>query len=159
MPYLIDGHNLIPKIGLQLDDPNDEMELVTILQEFLRLSRREAAVYFDAAPPGEAPIKRFGRVTAHFVPLGTTADSAIKLRLRKLAGAARNWIIVSSDREVQDAAHAAHARTLSSDEFANQLKTAGKGEGGGRSALRTVEDEALPPGEIDEWLRLFDKHK
>jgi hypothetical protein len=77
MPYLIDGHNLIPKTGLRLDAVDDEMELIMMLQEFLRRSRREAEVYFDGAPPGEALTKRFGRVTAHFVPLGTTAESAI----------------------------------------------------------------------------------
>ena len=37
MPYLIDGHNLIPKLGLRLDSVDDEMELVAILQEFCRL--------------------------------------------------------------------------------------------------------------------------
>ena len=95
MPYLIDGHNLIPKLGLRLDSPDDEMELVGILQEFCRLRRREVEVYFDGAPVGQASIKKFGIVTAHFVRLGTTADSAIKIRLEKLGRAARNWIVVS----------------------------------------------------------------
>jgi hypothetical protein len=35
---LIDGHNLIPKLGLRSDSSDDEMELAAILQEFrLRL--------------------------------------------------------------------------------------------------------------------------
>jgi hypothetical protein len=52
MPYLIDGHNLIPKLGLRLDSMEDEMELVSILQEFCRLEDRQVEVYFDGAPPG-----------------------------------------------------------------------------------------------------------
>lgn len=40
MPYLIDGHNLIPKLGLRLDSMDDEMELVAILQEYARLERK-----------------------------------------------------------------------------------------------------------------------
>ena len=36
MPYLIDGHNLIPKLGLRLESLDDEMELIAILQEFCR---------------------------------------------------------------------------------------------------------------------------
>ena len=28
MPYLIDGHNLIPKLGLRLDELDDEIELI-----------------------------------------------------------------------------------------------------------------------------------
>ncbi len=57
MPYLIDGHNLIPKLGLRLDSPDDEMELAAILQEFARLNRREVEVYFDGAPAGPTLIR------------------------------------------------------------------------------------------------------
>ena len=101
MSYLIDGHNLIPKLGLRLNSPDDEMQLIGILQEFCRLQRREAEVYFDGAPVGQAHTQKVGIVTAHFVRLGTTADSAIKNRLEKLGRGARNWIVVSSDREVK----------------------------------------------------------
>ena len=39
MPYLIDGHNLIPKVGLHLDSPDDEMELVAIRAALSRLTK------------------------------------------------------------------------------------------------------------------------
>jgi len=118
MSYLIDGHNLIPKLGLRLDSPDDEMQLIGILQEFCRLQRREAEVYFDGAPAGQARTQKFGIITAHFVRLGTTADSAIKNRLEKLGRAARNWIVVSSDHAVQDSARVVHADVTSSEKFA-----------------------------------------
>jgi hypothetical protein len=41
MPYLIDGHNLIPKLGLRLDSMDDEQELIAILQEYARLERKK----------------------------------------------------------------------------------------------------------------------
>src|SRR4030095_6718911 len=82
MPYLIDGHNLIPKLGLRLDSPDDEMELIAILQEFSRLERRQVEVFFDGAPAGQARTRKLGSVTAHFVRLGTTADDAIRNRLK-----------------------------------------------------------------------------
>src|SRR5262245_12409929 len=122
MPYLIDGHNLIPKLGLHLDAPEDEAELVSILQDFSRLQRRTTEVYFDGAPAGQARTQKFGTVTAHFVRLGLSADSAIIQRLRDLRGDARNWIVVSSDREVQNAARALHASVASSEEFADLLR-------------------------------------
>ncbi|MBL0344247.1 hypothetical protein [Candidatus Villigracilis affinis] len=50
MPYLIDGHNLIPKVGLRLDSPNDELELARLLQDFARIKRQPVEVYFDGAP-------------------------------------------------------------------------------------------------------------
>ena len=38
MPYLIDGHNLIPKVaGLSLKAVDDEMQLIELLQEFCRI--------------------------------------------------------------------------------------------------------------------------
>ena len=151
MPYLIDGHNLIPKLVLHLYSPDDELELIALLQEYSRLSRRESEVYFDGAPVGEAGTKKFGGVTAHFVRLGTTADSAIKARLKKLARPARNWIVVSSDHEVQNAASSAHAGVASSEEFAVQLKRLQ------HSVSKPVVEKKLSLEEVEEWLKLFDK--
>lgn len=162
MSYLIDGHNLIPKLGLRLDSIDDEMELVTILQEFCRLERRTAEVYFDGAPAGQSGTRRFGMVTAHFIRLGTTADNAIKTRLAKLERAARNWIVVSSDREVQDSARNAHAEFTSSESFAGQL-TRACGTGAGKQAreatAKPAAEQNLSAEEVDEWLRFFNEKK
>src|SRR5512140_502536 len=102
MPYLIDGHNLIPKLGLRLDSFDDELELVGRLNEYCRLSRKTGLeVYFDNAAPGSPETRRMGLLTAHFVRKPRIADEAIRLRLKKLGKAARNWTVVSSDRSVQ----------------------------------------------------------
>lgn len=153
MPYLIDGHNLIPKLGLSLDSPDDEMDLVFILQEFARLSGRAIEVYFDGAPAGESGKRRFGSVTAHFVRLGTTADSAIRARIRSLEGAAHNWIVVSSDHEIQDAARADRVDVISSDQFASKLKKLIRSGAGANS----IEDRKLSAAEVEDWLKLFEK--
>ncbi|HLO30861.1 MAG TPA: NYN domain-containing protein, partial [Anaerolineales bacterium] len=116
MPYLIDGHNLIPKLGLRLDSIDDEMELIAILQEFCRLEhtpRGHVEVFFDGAPAAQAGTRKLGAVTAHFVRLGTTADDAIRNRLKMLRKSARNWTVVSSDRQVQAEARAAFAEVVS----------------------------------------------
>ncbi len=150
MPYLIDGHNLIPKLGLRLDSVDDELELVAILQEFCRLERRQVDVYFDGAPTSHAGMRKFGKVTAYFVVLGRSADEAIRGRLKKMGKSAKNWIVVSSDRQVQAEARSARAETISSDVFAKTLKQvmnsprAAKGE-------RTVSKD-----EVSAWLKLFE---
>jgi predicted RNA-binding protein with PIN domain len=150
MPYLVDGHNLIPKVGLRLDSMDDEMELVTILQEFARLRRRQVEVYFDGAPAGQAGTRSLGTVKAHFVRAGTTADDAIRRRLRKMGRAAKNWTVVSSDREVQAEARSARAEVLSSDEFARLLQQTPRGE-----ASKPAADKKVSPSEVDEWLNIF----
>ena len=157
MQYLVDGHNLIPKAGLRLDAPDDEMDLVTILQQFGGRARAAVEVYVDGAPPGQARTTHWGIVVAHFVPLGTTADDAIKARLLQLGRAAPDWTVVSSDREIQQAARKARAKVMSAETFARQLTAL---------ALRRdrraspASSRAVPPltdEEIRRWLDEFEK--
>src|SRR5215216_6083127 len=124
MPYMIDGHNLIPKLGLRLDAPDDEMELIQVLQEFRRRTGKDLEVYFDGAPASHAGSRKVGTITAHFVRLGTTADNAIRTQLRRLGKGAKNWTVVSSDRQVQAEANAVRAEVVSSETFAALLKQA-----------------------------------
>ena len=147
MPYLIDGHNLIPKLGLRLDSIDDETELIGILQEFCRLEQKQVEVFFDGAP--QAKTKKQGRVTANFVRLGTTADDAIRNRLKRLGKSAKNWTVVSSDRQVQSNARAAHAEVLSSDAFAGMLRHT--------RARKPDGEQTLSPKEVEDWLKLFEE--
>jgi hypothetical protein len=153
MPYLIDGHNLIPKLGLRLDSMDDEMELIAILQEFSRLERRQVEVYFDGAPTPHAGTRKLGTVTAHFVPLGTTADDAIRSRLKKMGKSAKNWTVISSDRQVQAEARAAQAEVISSDSFAGTLKHARN------TSPKPTNNRKLSNQEVDDWLKLFEERK
>jgi len=153
MPYLIDGHNLIPKLGLRLDSMDDEMELIAILQEFYRLEHKQVEVYFDGAPAPHAGTRRLGTVTAHFVLLGTTADDAIRKRLKKMGKSAKNWTVVSSDRQVQADARAAQAEVISSDSFVGTLKQARN------TAPKLTNDRKLSTKEVDDWLKLFEERK
>ena len=152
MPYLIDGHNLIPKLGLRLDSMDDEMDLVGRLQEYSRLKRAQVEVFFDGAPAGQASTRKAGMVTAHFVRLGSSADAAIEGRLIKLKRTAKNWTVVSSDRRVQRAAGAAQARAMSAEEFAREMA--------GVQSKRPVKpkgESGLSPEEVEEWLTFFEK--
>jgi len=155
MPYLIDGHNLIPKLGLRLDSIDDEMELIAILQEFCRVERRQVEVFFDGAPAAQAGSRKLGSLTAHFVRLGNTADNAIRIRLERLGKSAKNWSVVSSDRQVQAEARAAKAEVISSDSFAGMLKQAHDSSPG------PGEERKLTPKEVDDWLKFFEdrRHK
>lgn len=152
MSYLIDGHNLIPKVsGLSLRQMDDEARLVELLQVFCRVRRKKVEVYFDQAPPGRAGTRHFGMVTAHFVRQGLAADEVILERLNRLQQAARNWIVVTSDRHIQVQARSMLAQVISSEEFSvqlseAQLQTAEKG----KNQPEPINDE-----EVEEWLRIF----
>lgn len=151
MPYLIDGHNLIPKLGLRLDSIDDEMDLIAILQEFCRVEHKQVEVFFDGAPADQAGTRKFGALTAHFVRLGDNADNAIRNRLKRLGKGARNWTVISSDRQVQAEARAVHAEVTPSDVFAGMVKQARK------SASKPSAERNLSAKEVEDWLKLFEE--
>ena len=153
MPYLIDGHNLIPKIpGLMLEDVDDENQLLELLIKFCQHQGKHVEVFFDNPPPGGLRARNYGMVVARFVRQGTSADEAIRGRLVRLGRAARNWTVVSSDQEIQVEARAVRAHYISSEAFAELLlKTldeAHKDKG-------EHEENNMDPKELDDWLKLF----
>lgn len=154
MPYLIDGHNLIPKIpGLSLRAIDDEMQLIEMLQEFCRRrGKQQIVVFFDKAPPGGRRVRVFGAVTARFVSEGSTADAAIMKRLADLGRAARNWTVVSSDRQVIAAARSKHAVSMSSEDFGSLLTNTLNDATNQDSSDADID---ISDEEMDEWLQLF----
>ncbi len=154
MPYLIDGHNLIPKLGISLGDPQAEMEMIEHLQVFCRLKKTQVEIYFDGGIAGQPVLRKYGSVRAHFVRKGIIADAAIEARLLKLGRAARNWSVVSSDQRVQAAAREVHAKVFSSDEFARLVYEAGTSQSNNKKT-----DVKLSPEDVSEWLEVFNAKK
>jgi uncharacterized protein len=151
MHYLIDGHNLIPHVrGMSLSALDDEMALVGRLQEFCRVKRAVVEVYFDRGQNRSLSRRPLGRVTAIFVPQGTIADEAIRQRLHGLGKAARNWTVVSADRQVQAEARAVRAQVVSSEAFADELDRLPV-----RKGKTAAGEPALGPDEVEEWMRYF----
>ena len=149
MSYLIDGHNLIPRMpGLSLRQVNDEEDLI---QVYCGMKQKNAVVYFDGAPAGYSGKRKYGRVTAIFVRQGRTADEAIRDHLRRLGNAARNWQVVTSDRQVAAEAVSVRAMVISSDEFAAQVV-----EGITHPpANHQREEQKLSWQEVQEWMDIF----
>lgn len=153
MPYLIDGHNLIPKIpSLDLQEIDDEIELIQLLQVFCQKTRKKIEVFFDKAPAGQSRSRNYGMVTAHFVHQSKTADQAIEQRLKRLGGNASNYTIVSSDRHVQAAGRALKTKVISSEEFSKQLfKTLN--QKADKPSLS--DDHPMGDDEIAHWMEMF----
>jgi len=151
--YIIDGHNLIPKIpGMTLSEIDDELHLVQLLQTFCRVKGKNLDVYFDKAPVGSAGKRKYGRVTAYYVSSSITADQAIKNRLARTGRAAKNDVVVSSDREVQQSARYYRAKVMPSEEFARLLVQVL--EGSDENVIESLAPN-ISDSEIEEYLRLF----
>jgi predicted RNA-binding protein with PIN domain len=151
MPYLVDGHNLIGQMtDIDLGDPDDEARLISRLRAFCARTGRKATVYFDRGSPGSQTPSSAGGLRIVFVARPRTADEAIYARLAQLGGEARNWTVVSSDRQVQRAAERAGAKSMSSPDFADRLLM-------DDAPLEESEKPQSPSSEEDiaRWERIF----
>ena len=153
---LIDGHNLIGQTpGLSLADPNDEQKLIVMLRQYAARKNARIVVVFDSGNPGgKSKELSGGNVTAVFAGTHTIADRILMERIRELKQPG-DWVVVSSDREVQQAALRRKMNVWSSADFAKKM---------GPPPQREVEppkpkDSGLTKSEVDEWLRLFKQER
>ena len=155
MTYMIDGHNLIPKIrGMSLSAEDDEQQLIRWLQAFCSARHKPVEVYFDQAAAGHAGRRSFGMVKATFVPASSSADEAIRRRLAQLGKSAKNWTVVTSDRRVQAEARSLGAQVRTSEEFARVAQQVIDAH-----SAREVPPPQLSGAELEEWLKLFNSKK
>src|SRR3972149_11835693 len=86
---LIDGHNLIAQLlGLSLDDPDDEQQLVVMLRKYAARRGTRIVVVLDSGTAAHAGGKSRelsgGHVTAIFAGSHTIADRILMERLPEL---------------------------------------------------------------------------
>ncbi len=151
---LIDGHNLIAQVpGLSLADPDDEQKLVAMLRTYAQRKRAKIVVVFDSGlPGGQSRELSGGGVTAIFAGSHTIADRILIERIRELKKPA-DWIVVSSDREVQQVALTRKMQVNSSPEFVEKMQAPSKKTAGDRPLI----EAKLSKEEVSEWLKIFGK--
>ena len=152
MPFLIDGHNLIAALpDIDLADPNDEAKLVNKLKGFAARSRKKCIVIFDGGlPGGQSPMSTTGVRVIFAASAHTNADALIKRRIDKMPDA-RDWMVVSSDNEIQGYARRYRMKTMTAARFSQELQR--------RAPAQEIPGEEVHPmlsdDEVDEWLGLF----
>ncbi|MDX1687801.1 MAG: NYN domain-containing protein [Candidatus Promineifilaceae bacterium] len=161
MQYLIDGHNLIAKMSdIDLADPDDEAQLVLRLRSWTAASRkRRVTVYFDGGLPGGPAHDLSGaRLKVIFASAGRSADDLILHQIRRVNNPPE-FTVVSSDREILDAAEKLKMPTIDSEDFAERLEeeAARRAEAErAPSEPSTAKDEpTLSEEEVALWLDLF----
>jgi uncharacterized protein len=155
MRYLVDGHNLIPKIGnISLHEMNDEEKLLDLLNQFARKARMQVEVFFDKAPAGFARTTKIGSIRTHFIQSGSSADFAIIDAVRKLGAQAARVTVVTSDREIQFRIKKAGCLILTSEEFVRLMHSKLSSQ-----ISDNTEQRALTEDEIQGWLTEFNQSK
>ena len=152
MPYLIDGHNLIAALpDIDLAEEHDEAKLLIKLKGFCARGKAQCTVIFDGGLPGGASSLSTKSVRVFFAAAEqSSADRLIKRRIDKLRDA-RNWTLVSSDRELRDYARWKGMRNIPAAEFADLLRAKE------RMQPRRAQTEKPSPSADDTalWLKRF----
>ena len=152
MPYLIDGHNLIGALpDIEIDDPDDEAKLLILLRGFVARKRTTCTVIFDHGLPGGASPMSSRSLTVIFASAQhSNADALLKRRISAIRDV-KSWTVVSSDREIADAARRRRLRQLSAQEFARELQRPSAPTEG----VDKNEKPAPSQANVDEFMRLF----
>jgi predicted RNA-binding protein with PIN domain len=152
MHLLIDGHNLIGQIpDISLADPDDEGKLVMLLRRYSTAKRgRQVVVVFDHGVYGHpGQLNGYG-VTCYFARSPQDADAQIIRRLSRLERP-REWALVTSDRQLIDAAQARSVQVIDAREFAGRLQAPATSP----APPAEQRDVRLSEAEIEEWLKIF----
>lgn len=150
MPILIDGHNLIGRLlGLSLQDPDDEEQLVRLLVAYRARARKTITVVFDPGGAFALPgVRRYGGIEVVFAPHGSSADSVIIRRVQRSPDP-RGWLVVTSDHKLAETVTRLGARARSADSFAAELVSR-------PDAAPDWRETPLSPEEVESWLDLFE---
>lgn len=148
---LIDGHNLIGQLpDLSLADLDDEQQLIVRLRKYAARRRAQIVVVFDSGSPGGRSRELSGGgVTAIFAGSHTIADRILMERIRELKKPGE-WIAVSSDREVQQAAARRHLIVWSSPDFVARLTPPPQS-----SNKASPAEAEVSKNDVNEWLNIF----
>jgi predicted RNA-binding protein with PIN domain len=115
MSYLlVDGYNLLGTVKAEME--NERKSLIHKMFIYCQERAHYAVVVFDGWKNG-LPVEtrdRIGRVTVIYSKLNETADTVIK---RIIAKRQKEWIVISSDREIINTALKHGCLSLPSGEF------------------------------------------
>jgi len=146
--YIIDGNNLIGKIGslskLQKKDKQRAREQVAFLiQQYFQNKKVSVSLHFDGYPAQSIKFYN-GKI---IYSANKTADEKIKEEIEE-AKNRQNIIVVSSDNNIKEFARVCGCEILSSEKFGELI-----------TQTKTVDEEKPQinsPSDIEEFKRLFD---
>jgi predicted RNA-binding protein with PIN domain len=154
MAYLIDGNNLLGRLAAhELKDRSGRDGLVVRLLAFQRVTRARIHLVFDGKSDEDRTVVPVNPKFMILYPAeGQSADDVIKDLVSRQTDR-RRFFVVSSDRDIREFARKAGVRSVTSDDFVRELKTALKE----RKKQRELEKrpESPSPLEIDLWDEVF----
>lgn len=155
MPLIIDGYNLLRTV--EKFDPEgprvSDAGMCRAISDYLRLTCQKGEIIFDGVgPPDKSVFNNVHYLEIIFSGTGRDADSIIIDKIERNT-APRNLIVVSSDRELRNAAASRQAVPVKSDVFWMQLVKELERK---RAVPEPREKQTgISSGLADEWMKLF----
>ena len=152
---IIDGYNLLHSIQKTDEDFESitDVQLCHIVSRFLKLTGKRGEVVFDGTgPPDKSGFDNISKLEVFFAGLATDADTVIEDKIGA-STAPRRLTVVSSDREVRDAARRRKAVSVKSEVFWGDVQKR-------LSRRKTASEPAakrrgLTESETKQWLKFF----
>lgn len=133
-------------------------KIVARLQIFQKTKKTRVMLVLDGPPDPNISETQDQRnsFSVHFSPLDGSADDTIKVIISRETDL-RQFIVVSSDREIQNHARSQGAKRMNCKDFNRLLKSAIKDH---RKSTELEKHERVPsPLEIKHWVNIFKRKK
>ena len=117
MPWVIDGSNVLGRIGADLRGDDPKRQLVRLLASFARSKRTRVVCFFDGPEP-DSFAKNLGNVSVVFSG-SIPADDLIVKRV----SSGRGWSVVTSDRGCAARVQGRHVAVVPAEQLARELET------------------------------------
>ena len=154
--FIIDGYNLLWSIHKASEDGESfsDVDLCRTIGRYLELIGDKGQVVFDGTgPPDKSGFDNITGVEVAFSGRVVDCDTIIKHKITA-STAPRRLTVVSSDRELRDAARARRATTVKSEVFwKDVLKQLSRGKE--RFTEPDGKRRGLNESETEQWLRFF----
>jgi len=122
---IIDGYNLLPNIAVKGDTfEKQRLSLIAELQEFVFVNPSTVIAVFDGHknPSMHRGNETHGKIRVVYSAKDETADDVIEAMIAGRKLKAKEYLIVSSDRRLQNYAQEHDIRWMSSQKFAEYFE-------------------------------------
>ena len=153
MPYLIDGNNLL--FALYGAAANAErLELCRRLAE-IAAGGEAVCVAFDGPPPDEPMAALIAKTGVEAIFSGPRPADELLLRRIAESSAPKHLTVVSTDREIREAASRRKCIVVRSEDFARVLERPPRPAEASPPPEPAQKRKGLSPAETQRWLREF----
>lgn len=130
MPWIVDGSNLLGRLGRDRESVEGKRDLVRLLSSFARSRSTKVVCVFDGPTP-DAFARNLGALTVEFSG-SVSADDRIVARVSSAGGS--KLTVVTSDQGLAARVRSRRVEIVSCDDFRRQIESMSEADGAGQAS-------------------------